>query len=159
MKKKFFSHLASNNSPKMVDVSKKNKTKRIAIAEGVIKFDKNKFKKIIKFKNKKGNIINIAITAGIMATKKTYDLIPLCHQIPLDNINISIKDDLSTNSLIVTCNVKTTAKTGVEMESLIGATISCLTIYDMCKGIDRSAIIKSIRLIKKSGGKSGNYRV
>jgi cyclic pyranopterin phosphate synthase len=147
-------HLDNNNNPTIVDVSKKNITQRIAIAEGIVKFTPKVFKEIEKMKTKKGEIKNIAIIAGIMGAKKTSDLIPLCHNVGIDNIKIKIKTNKITNSLIITSKVKSSGKTGVEMEALTAVSTSCLTIYDMCKSLDKGIIIKEIKLISKTGGKS-----
>ena len=103
---------------------------------------------------KKGEIISIAIIAGIMGAKKTSELIPLCHNIGIENVDIEIKTDNNSKSLIIKARVETVGKTGVEMEALTAVSISCLTIYDMCKSIDKSIIIKEIKLISKNGGKS-----
>ena len=157
MKKKSFTHLNKKNSPKIVDISKKKNTKRFATAQGIIKFNKSAFNQINKFKTKKGEIINIAILSGIIGSKKTSELIPLCHNIPIENTKIDIISIPKQNSLKIICDVKTDAKTGVEMEALVGASLACLTIYDMCKSIDKSKIIKEIKLMKKKGGKSGDY--
>ena len=152
------SHLDKNNSPTMVDVGDKNITQRIAEAEGEVIFDKNTFKKIESLKSKKGSIKNIAILAGIMGAKETSKLIPLCHNIPIDAINIEIVKNIKKNSMKVKAIVKTSSKTGVEMEALTAVSIAALTIYDMCKSIDREIKITNIKLIEKKGGKSGNYK-
>ena len=147
-------HLNKKNKPQMVDVNKKKKTSRTALAEGEVKFTKITFNKIEKMKTKKGKITNIAILAGIMGAKKTSDLIPLCHNIGIEKVNIDIKTNTKKCSLIVIANVKTSGKTGVEMEALTAVSITCLTIYDMCKSLDKSILIKEIKLINKTGGKS-----
>jgi len=147
-------HLNKKNKPQMVDVNKKKKTSRTALAEGEVKFTKITFNKIEKMKTKKGKITNIAILAGIMGAKKTSDLIPLCHNIGIDKVNIDIKTNKKNCSLIVIANIKTSGKTGVEMEALMAVSITCLTIYDMCKSLDKSILIKEIKLINKTGGKS-----
>ena len=155
---KSFSHLNKNNSPKMVNITKKNISKRAAVAEGIVRFSKLAFNKMIKFKSTKGEIKNVAILAGTIASKKTSELIPLCHNIPIENIKIEIKTQTSLKSLKITCAVNTSAKTGVEMEALTGVSIACLTIYDMCKNLDKGITINNIRLIKKTGGKSESYK-
>ena len=152
------SHLDSKNNPIMVNVGNKNSTKRIAKAQGEVVFDKLTFKKIEKLKSKKGSIKNIAIVAGIMGAKETSRLIPLCHNIPIDSVNVEITKNIKTNSLIVTSKVETSSKTGVEMEALTAVTVSCLTIYDMCKYLNKSIRIGNIKLISKKGGKSGNFQ-
>ena len=147
-------HLNKKNKPQMINVNKKKKTSRTALAEGEVKFSKITFNKIEKMKTKKGEISNIAILAGIMGAKKTSDLIPLCHNIEIEKINIDIKTNKKNHSLIVIANVKTSGKTGVEMEALTAVSITCLTIYDMCKSLDKSILIKKIKLLAKTGGKS-----
>ena len=147
-------HLNKKNKPKIVNISKKKPSKRIAVAQGIVSFSKIVFKKIEKMQTKKGEIVSISIIAGIMGAKKTSELIPLCHNIGVEDVDIDIKTDHVTTSLIIEAKVKTEGKTGVEMEALTAVSISCLTIYDMCKSIDKSIIIKEIKLISKSGGKS-----
>ena len=151
-------HLDKKNNPMMVDVGDKNISQRTAEAEGEVVFDKISFKKIEKLKSKKGSIKNVAIIAGIMGAKETSRLIPLCHNIPIDSVNIELKKNIKKNLLNVKAKVKTKSKTGVEMEALTAVTISCLTIYDMCKYLNRTIKIKNIRLISKKGGKSGDYK-
>ena len=147
-------HLNNKNKPMMVDVNNKKITERTAKAQGKIKFSKLIFKKIDKMQTKKGEIKNIAILAGIMGSKKTSDLIPLCHNIQLDKVNIAIQSNSKENTLIVVSEVTTSGKTGVEMEALTAVSIACLTIYDMCKSLDKSILIKEIKLLSKTGGKS-----
>lgn len=146
-------HLDKSNNPIMVDVGNKKITERTAIAEGEIIFDKNTFKKIDSFKSKKGSINNIAIIAGIMGAKETSRLIPLCHNIPINHINIEIKKNDKKFILIIESTVKTYANTGVEMEALTAVTISCLTIYDMCKYLNKKIKIQNVQLVSKTGGK------
>ena len=153
------SHLDKKNNPIMVNVSNKNITKRIAEAQGEVVFDKLTFKKIEKLKSKKGSIKNIAIVAGIMGAKETSRLIPLCHNIPIDSVNVEITKNTKTNSLKVSALVQTSSKTGVEMEALTAVTVSCLTIYDMCKYLNKAIKIKNIKLVSKKGGKSGNFHI
>jgi cyclic pyranopterin monophosphate synthase len=150
-----FSHLNDKGQAQMVDISDKQVTKRVAIAQALIFLDDNILEKILDgdIQTKKGSVIHTAIIAGTMAVKKTSDLIPLCHQLPLE----SIKFDISWNesqSLVVQCEVSTTSKTGVEMEALTGASVASLTIYDMCKAISHNIIIQEIKLLMKKGGKS-----
>ena len=147
------SHLNKKNKPKIVDISMKKNTNRLAIAEGTIKFSKSTFKKIESLNTKKGEIINVAIIAGVLGAKKTSDLIPLCHNIKIENIDIDIKSIKKTSSLKITSQVNSKGKTGVEMEALTAVCIACLTIYDMCKSLDKKIIIQNIKLLKKSGGK------
>ena len=153
------SHLDKKNNPIMVNVGNKDITKRIAEAEGEIVFDKLTYKKIENFKSKKGSIKNIAIVAGIMGAKETSRIIPLCHNIPIDSVNVEITKNAKMNSLKVYAKIQTSSKTGVEMEALTAVTVSCLTIYDMCKYLNKSIKIKNIKLVSKKGGKSANFRV
>ena len=148
------SHLNKKNKPNIVDISKKIITKRSATAKGTITFSEKAFKKIQKMQTKKGEITSIAIIAGVMGAKKTSDLIPLCHNISIDNIDISIKTNTKKYSLNVYAFIKSSGKTGVEMEALTAVSITCLTIYDMCKSLDKSIIIDQIKLVSKKGGKS-----
>ncbi len=147
-------HINKKGDPYIIDTSNKKITERLAIAKGELKFDSKTFKLIKSFKTKKGNIEKTAIIAGIMGAKETHRLIPLCHNIPINHINIDIKKNIKTNSILIEATVKTNANTGVEMEALVAVSISCLTIYDMCKYLNKKIEIKNIRLTKKSGGKS-----
>ena len=153
------SHLDKKNNPIMVNVGNKDITKRIAEAEGEIVFDKLTYKKIENLKSKKGSIKNIAIIAGIMGAKETSRIIPLCHNIPIDSVNVEITKKAKMNSLKVYAKVQTSSKTGVEMEALTAVAVSCLTIYDMCKYLNKSIKIKTIKLVSKKGGKSANFKV
>ena len=151
------SHLNKKNKPKIVDIVKKKITKREAIAEGRIKFTKRIFKKLENMQTKKGEITSVAIIAGIIGAKKTSELIPLCHNIGVENIDIEINSDLENHSLVIKAKVENEGKTGVEMEALTAVTICSLTIYDMCKSIDKSIIIEKVKLLSKKGGKK-NYK-
>ena len=153
------SHLDKKNNPIMVNVGNKDITKRIAEAEGEIVFDKLTYKKIENLKSKKGSIKNIAIVAGIMGAKETSRIIPLCHNIPIESVNVEITKNAKMNSLKVYAKVQTSSRTGVEMEALTAVTVSCLTIYDMCKYLNKSIKIKNIKLVSKKGGKSANFKV
>lgn len=149
-------HLNKKGEAIMVDVSSKDKTERIAIAEGIIKMNPETLNKIMEHNIPKGDVLSVARVAGIMAVKKTPDLIPLCHPLSIDAVSIEFEkkgDDV----LYVQCMVKTTERTGVEMEALTGVSVACLTVYDMCKAIEKGIEIGTIRLVKKTGGKSGTY--
>ena len=147
-------HLNKKNKPTIIDISMKKVSKRIAIAQGIIQFSKLTFKKIESLNTKKGEIKNTAIIAGILSAKKTSELIPLCHNIEIENINIDIKAIKKLSALKVISSVKSKGKTGVEMEALTAVSVACLTIYDMCKGLDKGIVIKDIQLVEKRGGKS-----
>ena len=157
MKKKF-NHLNSNDEINMVNIDNKSNTKRTAIACANIRMQKTTFDQINKLRNPKGDIITTAKLAGIMAAKKTSDIIPLCHSIEITGIDISIEMNEKDHYIKIIAKTITTGKTGVEMESLTAASIAALTIYDMCKAIDKSMIIENIKLISKTGGNSGNYK-
>jgi len=141
---------------KMINVADKKVTKRTAIAEAFINLNASTKKKIYKDKIIKGDVISVAKTAGILAAKKTSDIIPLCHQIPLNSVEIEIINKSKGLQIISKCN--SSSKTGVEMEALLSVSVTALTIYDMCKSIDKSIEIEKIRLLSKKGGKSGNYK-
>ena len=152
------SHLDKKNNPIMVDVGNKSISYRVAEAEGEVIFEKSTFKKIDKLTSKKGSINNLAVVAGIMGAKETSRLIPLCHNIPIESVNIEIIKNTKKNLIKVKSTVKTNSKTGVEMEALTAVTVSCLTIYDMCKYLSKSIKINNIKLILKKGGKSGIFK-
>ena len=150
-------HLDEQDRPKMVDVSEKENTTRIAVASGIIKMSKEAFDNVVSNKNKKGPVLQTAVIGAIMGAKKTPDLIPMCHPLLLTGINCQIEqiDEICAFKLIV--SAKLSGKTGVEMEALTGVSIGLLTIYDMVKAIDKSMVIENIQLEKKSGGKSGEF--
>jgi len=148
------SHLNKKNKPKIVNINKKQITTRIAVAKSEVIFSEKSFKKIEKMNSKKGEILSISIIAGISGAKKTSELIPLCHNINIENIDLDIKVKKSNFSLIVKAKVTTSGKTGVEMEALTAVSIASLTIYDMCKSIDKNIKITNIKLVSKTGGKS-----
>ena len=150
-------HLDENFRPKMVDVSEKDDTTRVAIASGKISMCQSAFDAIVTNNTKKGPVLQTAIIAAIMGTKKTSDLIPMCHPLLLSGINCDVEElpDLPGFKLYVTA--KLTGQTGVEMEALTGVSVGLLTIYDMVKAIDKSMVISEVQLEEKSGGKSGNF--
>lgn len=151
-------HLDEFDRPKMVDVSDKSETTRVAVASGIIQVGKEAFNAVITNNTKKGPVLQTAVIAAIMGVKKTSDLVPMCHPLNLSGINCEIEEFSETSEfkLIVTAKLK--GQTGVEMEALTGVSIGLLTIYDMLKAIDKSMVIKNIQLEKKSGGKSGDFR-
>ena len=151
------SHLNSSGEARMVDITEKGDTVREAVAKGRVAMKSSTLEQIKAAGLKKGDVLAVARVAGIMAAKKTPELIPLCHPILIDNISIDF--DLSGNdSLEITATAKSTGKTGVEMEAMVAAAVTALTIYDMCKSVDREIMIKDIYLESKKGGKSGTYR-
>ena len=141
----------------MVDVSQKDITMRIAIAEGSIKVNQEVFRSIKEQTNKKGDVLAVARIAGIMATKKTSDMIPLCHPLFITKVTIDFELDEDNYMIKAIATTKVNGKTGVEMEALHAVSVTLLTIYDMCKAIDKSMEIADIRLLHKEGGKSGVY--
>ncbi len=151
------SHFDSKGAARMVDVSSKKISKRLSIASSKIYMKKNTFEMITKGKHKKGDVLAIARVAAIMSVKKAYELIPLCHPINIEAVKIEFELNEKEKSIKSLVSCKTTNKTGIEMEALTAATVSALTIYDMCKSVDKSMAIESISLLHKSGGKSGIY--
>ena len=154
-----FSHIDKNGKAVMVDVTEKKISKRTATARSIVLLPKEVLDKFINndIQTKKGAVLQTAIIAGIMAAKKTGDLIPLCHPLGLDNCDINIILN-KKNELVIDCVTSIEAKTGIEMEALVGASIAALTVYDMCKGLSHDIIIKETRLIKKTGGKKNFER-
>ena len=141
----------------MVDINQKDSTVRVAIATGKIIMKANTLKKILDLEIKKGDVLNVAKLAGIMAAKKTDQLIPLCHSIPLSYVDVDLEPNIEESSVNITAEASLIGKTGVEMEALVAVSVAGLTIYDMCKAIDREMILTNIKLIHKSGGKSGEF--
>ena len=139
----------------MVDVSSKDNTDRLAIAKGMVRMKLETFNIMTEGKAKKGDVLSIARVAGIMGCKKTSDLIPLCHPLPLSNVKINLEPNTELPGVDIEAHVKTNGPTGVEMEALTAVTVSCLTIYDMLKAVDKTIEIGNIRLTMKDGGKSG----
>jgi len=151
-------HLGEDGKADMVDVGSKEETVRTAIAEGMVTMRPATLKTILEGNAKKGDVLGAARIAGIMAAKKTSDLIPLCHPLLLTKVTVDIEPDETLPGLRVTTMARVSGKTGVEMEALTAATVACLTIYDMAKAIDRGMVISGVRLVEKTGGKSGDYR-
>lgn len=151
------SHIDHQGDVRMVDTGSKKITRRIASASCEVFMKKSTLKRILEEQMPKGHVFTIAKTAGIIASKKVFELIPMCHQIPLENVELSFDCDLEKGSISITSEVSVTAKTGVEMEALQAVVQAALTIYDMCKAVDKEIIISDIKLIKKSGGKSGTW--
>jgi cyclic pyranopterin phosphate synthase len=151
-------HLGADGKADMVDVGAKAQTERTAIAEGLVTMRAETLKTIVEGNAKKGDVLGAARIAGIMAAKKTHELIPLCHPLLLTKVAVDIEPDEALPGLRVTALARVTGKTGVEMEALTAASVACLTIYDMAKAVDRGMVISGIRLVQKTGGKSGDYR-
>lgn len=158
MKKEMkLTHLDEKGMPRMVDVSRKADTVRIASAHAKVTMSKEAFNLAVSKSGKKGDVFGTAKIAGIMAAKKTPDLIPLCHQLNIENCDIIFEQDEKESAINIKSTVKISGKTGVEMESLTAASVAALTIYDMLKAVDKSIEISEIYLIQKEGGKSGLY--
>ncbi|MBB3318936.1 MULTISPECIES: cyclic pyranopterin monophosphate synthase MoaC [unclassified Rhizobium] len=151
-------HIDASGEAHMVDVGNKVETTRVATAEGHVKMAAATLDLIRAGNAKKGDVIGTARLAGIMAAKQTSNLIPLCHPLMLTKVAVDITEDADLPGLRVTATVKLTGKTGVEMEALTAVSVACLTIYDMAKAADKAMVIGSIRLLEKSGGKSGDFR-
>lgn len=154
---KKFNHFDKEGNAVMVDVTEKNKTERVAIATGKVKASKETIALIKKGEIGKGDVLGVARVAGIMAIKKTSDLIPMCHPLMISGCSINFEIDEENSEIIITSKVKIFEKTGVEMEALIGVSVAALTIYDMCKAVDKKMVIEDIHLVKKTGGKSGEF--
>ena len=155
---KRLTHLAESGAADMVDVGAKDETVRTAIAEGAVRMLPETLELILAGNAKKGDVIGIARVAGIMAAKKTHDLIPLCHPLLLTKVTVDIEPDPGLPGLRVTALARVSGKTGVEMEALTAVSVACLTIYDMAKAVDREMSVEGIRLLEKTGGKSGDFR-
>ncbi len=155
---KTLTHLGARGQARMVDVSAKDSTERLAIAEGRVLMKKETLDLVIRGNAKKGDVLGAARLAGIMAAKRTHGLIPLCHPLHITKVEVDIEPDRALPGVIVRATVKVLGQTGVEMEALTAVSIACLTIYDMVKAVEREMHIEGIRLIEKSGGKSGHYR-
>jgi cyclic pyranopterin phosphate synthase len=151
-------HLAKTGDARMVDVSAKAVTARVAVAEGRVVMAAETLDLVLAGNAKKGDVLGAARIAGIMAGKRTHELIPLCHPLPVSKIAVEIEPDRKLPGLIVRAAAHVTGQTGVEMEALTAVAVACLTIYDMVKAVERGMRIEGIRLIEKSGGKSGRYR-
>jgi cyclic pyranopterin phosphate synthase len=155
---KNLTHIGKKGEARMVDVSAKSATERIAVAEGKVKMRRETLDLVLSGDAKKGDVLGAARIAGIMAAKRTFELIPLCHPLPITNTEVEIAVDSALPGLLVRATVKVTGPTGVEMEALTAVSIACLTIYDMTKAVERGITIEGIRLLSKSGGASGDWR-
>ena len=151
-------HLADDGSAQMVDVGAKAGTRRVAVAGGSVFMRPETLRLIREGQIKKGDVLGVARVAGIMAAKRTSELIPLCHPLPIENIAVELSLNMDANTVEIRATARTTGKTGVEMEALTAVSVAALTIYDMAKAVDRAMRIGDIRLLEKRGGKSGDYR-
>ncbi|HEU4455583.1 MAG TPA: cyclic pyranopterin monophosphate synthase MoaC [Longimicrobium sp.] len=152
-----FTHLDEQGRPRMVDVGEKAVTRRVAVAEGRIRMAPETLAAIVGGETPKGNVLLIAQLAGITGAKRTADLIPLCHPLPLTSVEVELEPDPALPGVRVTAVARVEAKTGVEMEALVAVSSALLTVYDMCKARDRGMRIEEIRLIRKEGGRSGTW--
>lgn len=150
-------HFDADGNAVMVDVSDKDVTERVAIAEALVLVKPSTMKLIVSGSVKKGDVLSVAQLAGIMGAKRTPDLIPLCHPLSLSSVTVSLNCDAEKGCVRVTSTCRVTARTGVEMEALTAAAVASLTVYDMCKSVDRTIRITDLRLVHKSGGKSGTF--
>jgi cyclic pyranopterin phosphate synthase len=153
-----FTHLDKQGKARMVDVSGKPVTEREAVARGVVSMKKTTLEMIKNSKVPKGDVLVVARVAGIMAAKKTSDLVPLCHPLNITSVNIDFDVDMQHSKILIESRIKITGQTGVEMEALTAVSVAALTIYDMCKSADRGMIISDIMLVEKRGGKSGIFK-
>ena len=151
-------HLDEEERPKMVDVSAKSETTRVAVASGTIRMNAEAFEAVVQEKAKKGPVLQTAVIAAVMGTKQTSNLIPMCHPLNLSGINCDVEELPELPGFRLFVMAKLTGKTGVEMEALTGVSIGLLTVYDMLKAIDKGMVISDIRLESKTGGKSGEYQ-
>ena len=151
-------HIGPDGRARMVDVSEKAVTARVAVARGMVHMAEETLALALSRDTKKGDPLGVAELAGIMGAKKTSDLIPLCHPLPLSGVKVDIERHERETALVVTARAKTSGQTGVEMEALTAVSTACLTLYDMLKAVDKAMVISGIELIEKTGGKSGDYR-
>jgi cyclic pyranopterin phosphate synthase len=152
------SHVDRLGRPRMVDVSDKPVTVRRATAEATVKMDQETLTLVIDGEGSKGDVLSVAELAGIMAAKRTAELIPLCHPLPLTEVSVEITPDRKVGTLVITASTATTAQTGVEMEAMTAVSIAALTVYDMVKSADRYVSVTSVRLLEKTGGQSGHWK-
>jgi cyclic pyranopterin phosphate synthase len=150
-------HFDKSGRSKMVDVTDKSDTVREAVAQATVTMQKETLRRIMDRQIEKGDVLGVAQTAGIMAAKKTAELIPMCHPLNITSVEMEFLPHKAASQIEVRAQVKITGKTGVEMEALVAVSVASLTIYDMCKAIDRGITISDIKLLRKSGGKSGRY--
>ena len=152
------SHVDSGGKARMVDVSGKTPTRRRAVASGVVTLSKEAFERVRQNSSDKGDVLGVARIAGICAAKRTSELIPLCHPVPLDLVELKLELDAVRRAVLIEASALTRSRTGVEMEALTAVAVAGLTVYDMIKAVDRSAVVSEIKLIEKSGGRSGHYK-
>jgi cyclic pyranopterin phosphate synthase len=157
MSEQRLSHIDDAGRARMVDVSAKDETSRVAVAKGRVVMAPETLRLLIRGEIAKGNVLTTAQVAGIMAAKKTHELIPMCHPLLLNGIDVTLEPDEAASTIEITATVRTTGKTGVEMEALTAVSVAGLTVYDMCKAVDRGMRLEGVRLVQKTGGKSGDW--
>ena len=157
-KKKGFTHFDEGGKARMVDVSQKEPTMREAIAHGSISMNRETFRMIMDRRIAKGDVLGVAQVAGIMGAKRTADIIPMCHPLNITNVEVNFFPSQGENKIEIEASVKTKGQTGVEMEAFLAVSTAALTIYDMCKAVDRGMVISDMHLVEKRGGKSGTFR-
>jgi len=155
---KHLTHIDGGGAARMVDVSEKPATQRVAVAAGFVRMSAATLDLVLSGNAKKGDVLGAARIAGIMAAKKTHELIPLCHPLAISKVEVDISPENAPPGLAVRATVKVTGQTGAEMEALTAVSVACLTVYDMVKAVERGITIEAIRLVEKLGGKSGHYR-
>ncbi len=153
-----FTHFDAEGQAHMVDVGGKDLTERVAVASGSIRMQTDTLAMIVEGGHKKGDVLGVARIAGIMGAKRTADLVPLCHPLPLSHVSIELAPNTKLDCIHCSATAKTRGQTGVEMEALCAVQVALLTIYDMCKAVDRGMVIENVRLEEKSGGKSGHWQ-
>jgi len=155
---KTLTHLSARGEARMVDVAAKPTTARMAVAEGRVRMQRKTLELVCKGNAKKGDVLGVARIAGIQAAKRTHELIPLCHPLAISQIEVDVTPDPKLPGVVVKARVKVAGQTGVEMEALTAVSVACLTVYDMVKAVERGMRIEGIRVLEKSGGRSGHYR-
>lgn len=153
-----FTHFNAEGMAHMVDVGGKDVTAREAVAHAAVKMSAETFRRVTYHELAKGDVLGVAQVAGVMAAKRTSDLIPLCHSLPLTKVDLAFNPDEATSTIHVEATVRTIARTGVEMEALTAVSVAALTVYDMCKAVEKGITVTDIYLLSKRGGKSGEYR-
>jgi len=151
------SHIDDAGRARMVDVTAKDETVRVAVAKGRVAMKPETLRLLLRGEIAKGNVLTTAQVAGVMAAKRTHELIPMCHPLLLTGIDVELAPDEAASAVEITATVRTTGKTGVEMEALTAVAVAALTVYDMCKAVDRGMRLEAVRLVRKSGGKSGDW--
>ena len=151
------SHIDDAGRARMVDVTAKGETVRVAVAKGRVAMKPETLRLLLRGEIAKGNVLTTAQVAGVMAAKRTHELIPMCHPLLLTGIDVELAPDEAASAVEITATVRTTGKTGVEMEALTAVAVAALTVYDMCKAVDRGMRLEAVRLVRKSGGKSGDW--